>query len=533
MSALKPELVPKDGVRRILDAAGALVSDSDAYWLGLHMESFVNYARIHCELLELPVCAESYISFVRQGNPTDWQVSQIKQALLLFSRGTERWQWLRANERTTQAGMPGVLYSPVRQTSPAPNTPNLEQSTLNQGRNSPSTPKVGLAPLNRLAESAFRKAGAVDGSTLGPNGAEEVKREWVLRYRVKASGVNACIISAEGAVSPAGPPPEMEVWLEAAKRALRLNHYSIRTEQSYIDQLRRFLLFTGPVKAEDLGEAQVQRFLEYLAIQRLVAASTQNQAFSALLFFFKRVLNRPLGDMEDTVRASRGRRLPEVLSRDEMKRFLALTEGTSGLMLRLLYGAGLRLMECIRLRVKEVDFDRGVIMVRDGKGGKNRVVMLPVAVRPGLAQHFERLRVLWAQDQAAQLDGVWLPDALDVKYPRAGREWGWQWVFPAKDVAVDPRSGRTRRHHLSDSTLHKAVKVAARRAEIAKPISAHTLRHSFATHLLEAGTDIRTVQELLGHASLETTQIYTHVMQKPGMGVRSPLDGDGGPVGGG
>jgi integron integrase len=349
--------------------------------------------------------------------------------------------------------------------------------------------------------------------------------EWVLRYRVKASGVNAGVISAVGAVSPEGPPPEMEGWLAETKRALRLNHYSIRTEQSYIDQTRRFLLFIGPVKAEDLGEAQVQRFLEYLAIQRLVSASTQNQAFSALLFFFKRVLKRPLGDMEETVRASRGRRLPEVLSRDEVKRFLALTEGTSGLMLRLLYGAGLRLMECIRLRVKEVDFERGVILVRDGKGGKDRVVMLPGAVRAGLEQHFERLRVLWQQDQESKLDGVWLPDALDVKYPTAGREWRWQWVFPAKGLSVDPRSGRTRRHHLNDNTLHKAVKAAALRAGITKSVSAHTLRHSFATHLLEAGTDIRTVQELLGHASLETTQIYTHVMQRPGLGVQSPLDG--------
>ena len=294
-----------------------------------------------------------------------------------------------------------------------------------------------------------------------------------------------------------------------------------------MEQVRRFLLFTGPVRAEELGAVHVQRFLEHLAIRRQVAASTQNQAFSALLFFFKRVLNRPLGNLEDTLRAKRGRRLPEVLSRDEVQRFLALTEGTPGLMLRLLYGAGLRLMECIRLRVKEIDFERGVILVRDGKGGKDRVVMLPVSIRAALQQHFERLRVLWAQDQAANVAGVWLPDALEIKYPNAGKEWGWQWVFPAKGLSVDPRSGCQRRHHLSDGALHKAVKTAAERAGIAKPMSAHTLRHSFATHLLEAGTDIRSVQELLGHASLETTQIYTHVTQVPGMGVRSPLDGGG------
>jgi integron integrase len=326
-------------------------------------------------------------------------------------------------------------------------------------------------------------------------------------------------------VSPKGPPPELEAWIDGLRRAIRVNHYSIRTEQTYIEQVRRFLLYTGPVAAEELGEKQVHRYLEYLALTRRVAASSQNQAFSALLFFFKRVLVRPLGDMEETARARRGKKLPVVLGKEEVRRFLALTDGTSGLMLRLLYGAGLRLQECIRLRVKEADFERGVIMVLDGKGGKDRTVMLPESVRAGLVVHFERLRVLWEQDRASGVDGVWLPDALDRKYPNAGREWGWQWVFPAKGLSVDPRSARLRRHHVSDSTLHKMVKVAAQRAGITKPVSAHTLRHSFATHLLEAGTDIRTVQELLGHASVETTQIYTHVMQKPGLGVRSPLDG--------
>lgn len=483
------------------------------------MIRFVNYARIHCELLDLPVSVEAYLSFVNQGNPTDWQVDQVKMALLLFSRGTERWQWIRASKKTTAVGMPGIapVLKPDASATSSILGSDIRAHSPNLGRDTsiPLMPgRTKGIPLLPQAVSA-----AQDTEAHVSNG------EWVLRYRVKVSGVNAGVISAVGAVSPEGPPPEMEGWLAETKRALRLNHYSIRTEQSYIDQTRRFLLFIGPVKAEDLGEAQVQRFLEYLAIQRLVSASTQNQAFSALLFFFKRVLKRPLGDMEETVRASRGRRLPEVLSRDEVKRFLVLTEGTSGLMLRLLYGAGLRLMECIRLRVKEVDFERGVILVRDGKGGKDRVVMLPGAVRAGLEQHFERLRVLWEQDQEAKLDGVWLPDALDVKYPNAGREWRWQWVFPAKGLSVDPRSGRTRRHHLNDNTLHKAVKAAALRAGITKSVSAHTLRHSFATHLLEAGTDIRTVQELLGHASLETTQIYTHVMQRPGMGVQSPLDG--------
>jgi len=458
VAPLHGELKPKDAVRRILTAAGAVLSDKDAYWLGYHMERFVNHTRKYGELLELPVAVEVYITFFRQGNPADWQVDQLKQALVLFGRGTERWRWVRETENE----LPG----------------------------------------NPMA---------------GPGG-------WVLRYRVKASGVNASLVSAQGEVSPNGPPPELEAWIDGLRRAIRVNHYSIRTEQTYSEHVRRFLLYTGPVAAEELGEKQVQRYLEYLALTRRVAASTQNQAFSALLFFFKRVLVRPLGELEATARASRGRRLPEVLSTDEVKRFLALTEGTSGLMLRLLYGAGLRLMECIRLRVKEVDFERGIIMVRDGKGGKDRAVMLPESVRAALGQHFERLRALWERDCAAGVDGVWLPDALDQKYPNAGKEWGWQWVFAAKSVSVDPRSGRSRRHHVSDNMLHKAVKLAAERAGIAKSVSAHTLRHSFATHLLEAGTDIRTVQELLGHASVETTQIYTHVMQRPGLGVRSPLD---------
>jgi len=458
METNEKELKPKDAVRRILTAAGVELPDKEAFWLGYHMERFVNHTRKHGELLDLPVAVEAYLVFFMQGSPAGWQVDQLKQALTFFGRGTERWRWVKAKDDELEGG-----------------------------------------PM------------------AGPQG-------WVLRYRVKASGVNAALVSAKGEVSPAGPPVEMEAWLDALRRAVRVNHYALRTEQSYIEQVRRFLMYTGPVGAEELGEAQVQRYLEYLAIGRRVAASTQNQSFSALLFFFKRVLNRPLGDMEATARARRGRRLPEVLGKEEVGRFLALTDGTSGLMLRLLYGSGLRLMECIRLRVKEVDFERGTVFVRDGKGDKDRMVMLPESLRAPLKQHFERLKVLWDQDRAAEVAGVWLPDALDRKYPNAGKEWGWQWVFPAKGISVDPRSGLSRRHHVSDNALHKAVKVAAQRAGIAKPVSAHTLRHSFATHLLEAGADIRTVQELLGHASVETTQIYTHVMQKPGLGVRSPLD---------
>ena len=347
----------------------------------------------------------------------------------------------------------------------------------------------------------------------------------MLRYRVRVSGGVALVAPGEtGAVSAKGAPPEMAEWLAGLQRAVRLNHYSVRTEQSYLEMVRRFLLFTGPVAEGELGGAHVRRFLEYLAVERRVSASTQNQAFSAILYFFKRVLGRELEEMGETARAKRGRRLPEVLSQEEVRRLLANAEGTSGLMLRLLYGSGLRLMECLRLRVKEVDFARGTISVRGGKGDKDRMVMMPESLRGALRDHRDRIEVLWTQDRAAGVDGVWLPGALEVKYPNAGREWAWQWMFPAKGFSVDPRSGRSRRHHLSDTTLHKAVKVAALAAGISKPVSCHTLRHSFATHLLEAGTDIRTVQDLLGHASVETTQIYTHVMSRPGLGVKSPLD---------
>ena len=463
-----PVLKPKESVRRLLTAAGVGVPDKEAYWLGFHMERFVNHTRKHGELLDLPTASENYLIFFKTAVPAPepWQVVQVKQALELFARGTEGWRWLRAKEDQraggTEKGKPW---------------------------------KTG-------------------------NGGSG----WVLRYRIKTSGTNAIIAPGGSAVSPDGPPVELAVWLDRLQRAVRLNHYSIRTEQSYLEIVKRFLLYTGPVAESALEASHVKRFLEHLALERQVAASTQNQAFSAILFFFKRVLNRDMGDLSDTLRAKRGRQLPVVLSREQIGRFLAMTEGTSGLMLRLIYGTGFRLMECIRLRTKEVDFQRGTLLVRAGKGNKDRIVMLPESLREPLKQHFERLKVLWAQDKAAGVSGVWLPGALEVKSPNAGQEFGWQWVFPAKDLSLDPRSGLTRRHHLHDNTLHKAVKVAAERAGIILSVSAHVLRHSFATHLLEAGTDIRTVQELLGHASVETTQIYTHVMQKPGLGVKSPLD---------
>jgi integron integrase len=344
---------------------------------------------------------------------------------------------------------------------------------------------------------------------------------WVLRYRIRVSGITPAVNLESAKIQH----PHREDCLVALRKAIRLSHYSIRTEQAYVDVVRRFLDFCGQLNLENLGAREVRGFLEHMAFKRQVSASTQNQAFSALLFFFKRILERDLDGLGEVARAKRGRRLPEVLSRTEARNLLAGAEGTAGLMLRLLYGCGLRLTECISMRVKDVDFDRGVLMVRAGKGKKDRPVMLPEALRTPMMEHKERVTLLWQRDREADIEGVWMPEALDIKAPAWGKELAWQWFFPSKSLSVDPRSGVKRRHHVSDNALHKAIKVAAERAGITKHVSCHTLRHSFATHLLEAGTDIRSVQDLLGHNSLETTQIYTHVMQKPGMGVRSPLDG--------
>ena len=333
----------------------------------------------------------------------------------------------------------------------------------------------------------------------------------------------ACI-EAQGTRSGTGGRDESD-WEDRMRRLLRVKHYGVRTEETYLGWARRFRdAFAGRAMAQ-LGEMEVRRFLEDLAIVRQVAASTQNQAFSALLFLFEEVLGRSLGEMSETVRAKRGRRLPVVLDKAEVQRLLAVGEGTTGLMMRLLYGTGMRLMECVRLRVKEVDLARRQILVRAGKGNKDRMLMVPESLIPQLKNHLARLEVLFGADRTGQVGGVWLPGALEVKYPTAGQEFAWQWLFPAKGLSVDPRTKMRRRHHVHEATLQHAVKQATALAGIKKPVSCHTLRHSFATHLLEAGVDIRTVQALLGHNSVETTQIYTHVMQNPGgVGVKSPLD---------
>lgn len=302
-----------------------------------------------------------------------------------------------------------------------------------------------------------------------------------------------------------------------------MRHYSIRTETTYIQWIKRFLHFHGLRHPSQLGEKEVAEFLTHLAVRDNVAASTQNQALNALVFLYKYALERPLGEITGAVRAKRPKRLPVVLTQDEVRNFFKHMNGVPWLVACLLYGSGLRIMEGVRLRVKDIEFPRLAVIVRDGKGAKDRVVTLPDEVVEPLQSHLSWTRTRHDKDLAAGLGEVYLPHALARKYPNAAREWAWQYVFPSQSVSVDPRSGVERRHHINESIVQKAVKNAVRAAGINKPATCHTLRHSFATHLLERGMDIRTVQEQLGHKDVRTTQIYTHILERGGLAVKSPL----------
>lgn len=312
--------------------------------------------------------------------------------------------------------------------------------------------------------------------------------------------------------------------LDQVRQEIRTRHYSIRTEEAYLRWIREFILFHDKRHPADMGERQVADFLSHLAVNRKIAAATQNQALSAILFLYKQVLKQPLDWLDDITRAKRPLRVPLVFTRSEIQAILAQLDGQTWLMASLLYGAGLRLMECLRLRVKDIDFGYGQIIVRDGKGAKDRRTLLPEPLKAPLQRHLAKIRELHKQDLQQGFGAVYLPFALERKYPAANREWGWQYIFPAAKRSIDPRSGAVRHHHVDEQVLQKAVKAAIRAAGIAKPGSCHTLRHSFATHLLEDGYDIRTVQELLGHKDISTTMIYTHVLNRGGKGVRSPLE---------
>ena len=308
------------------------------------------------------------------------------------------------------------------------------------------------------------------------------------------------------------------------RQAIRTRHYSYMTEKAYVGWIKRFIFFHNKRHPAEMGEQEIAQFLSSLASESHVSASTQNQALNALLFLYHGVLDKKIGLIQGVVHAKRARRLPVVLTKEEVKRVLGCLSGTPWLMAMLLYGAGLRLMECCRLRVKDIDFSRNQIVVRAGKGDKDRYTMLPAAVKEPLSRHLQGTKRQHEQDLKNGLGHVALPNALERKYPNAGKDWGWQWVFPAPQHYTDRATGEKRRHHLHESVLQREVRRAVIKAGLSKPASCHTFRHSFATHLLEDGYDIRTVQELLGHRDVSTTMIYTHVLNRGGSGVQSPVD---------
>ena len=329
------------------------------------------------------------------------------------------------------------------------------------------------------------------------------------------------MLTAREAPAPAAPKPRL---LDRVREALRTRHYSRRTEEAYIAWIRRYILFHGKRHPVEMGAAEVTRFLSSLAVESHVAASTQNQALSTLLFLYRDVLGVELSWLDDIVRAKRPTRLPVVLTREEVRAVIDRLTGAPRIMACLLYGAGLRVLECCRLRVQDVDFGSNQIVVRGGKGDKDRTTMLPAIFKADLAQHLGRVRKQHERDLAAGAGWVELPTALARKYPHAGRQWVWQWVFPATRIYVDRVTGQRRRHHLHETLLQREVRHVVWQADISKRASPHTLRHSFATHLLEDGYDIRTVQEILGHRDVSTTMIYTHVLNRGPAAIRSPAD---------
>ena len=327
-----------------------------------------------------------------------------------------------------------------------------------------------------------------------------------------------------GRVDTGELPERYQSFLEVVTEALRTEHYSYRTEQSYLEWVRRFLIFAQPKSRIEIRWWQAKEYLEFLTLKRRVASSTLNQAVSALQFLFRVVLQRGAGGLEDVKRPSQSQRVPTVLTREEVGQIFALMEGQGRLMAELMYGSGLRVLECVRLRIKDLDFGNRYIVVRSGKGDKDRRVPLPKKLVPALKLQIESARARWEKDRLLGVEGVFLPNALSEKFVNADKEWAWFWLFPADGLSKDPWTGKERRHHMGENGVQQLVKRCALKAGLTKPVSPHTLRHSFATHLLEGGADIRTVQELLGHSDVSTTMIYTHVLGRPGIVAASPLD---------
>ena len=342
-----------------------------------------------------------------------------------------------------------------------------------------------------------------------------------LRWKPVAHLIHSLPPRKAGRMTHQHQPPRL---LEQVRNAIRVRHYSIRTEEAYVQWIKRYIYFHEKRHPKDLNAKHVAAFLSYLAVKRKVAASTQNQALCALVFLYRHVIQKDLGKFEGIVFAKRRRKLPEVFSRDEVDRVMANLSGIPWLMAALMYGAGLRLMECVRLRVADLDFGNRRLIVRDGKGGKDRVTMLPQQLIKPLKDHLTGVNRRYRQDIEAGRCNVYLPHALARKYPQAHKAWAWQYVFPSSKLSIDPRSGIERRHHVHRYSIQRAIRTAVSRADIHKHASSHTLRHSFATHLIEDGYDIRTIQELLGHKDVRTTQIYTHVLNTGGIGVSSPFD---------
>ena len=467
----KKDPTPAPWVRRLVAERGLVMSEKQLGWWSFHLNKFLKYCRERGDRVEVRILARAFfdsLNHPESGVPR-FRVDQTKQALSAFVTGVENWHW---EEEEGYGWQPRFRIK----TGAVEAVEGAERDAV-----------AGMSGVATSPE--LRGTGKPD--LQGGSGAVEVTRQnWESRLRT----------------------------------ALRVRHYALRTEQTYSQWTRQFLEFHAEVRLESMGAAHVQRFLEHLAVGRNVSASTQNQAFSALLFFFGKVLEREFGQLDGAIRAKRGRKLPVVMSRAEIGRFLAVTEGSVGLMLRVIYGAGLRLSECLRLRVKDVDFDRELIFVRAGKGDKDRSVPIPQVLQGPLGDHLRRIRELFAEDRERDVPGVYLPHALEAKYPNAGKEFAWQWFFPSKSLLNDPRSGLRRRHHVHKNTIMAAVKMAVKQGQIEKNASCHTLRHSYATHLVEDGVDLRSIQELLGHKSVETTMIYTHVASPASRRVHSPLD---------
>lgn len=342
----------------------------------------------------------------------------------------------------------------------------------------------------------------------------------IYRLNREQTAASSAALTASAAASATKPK-----LLDQVRHAIRTRHYSYMTEKAYVGWIKRFIFFHEKRHPAEMSEPEIAQFLSSLATDSKVSASTQNQALHALLFLYQEILQRKIGFVEGVIRAQRPKRLPVVLTREEVRKILGGMSGTPWLMATLLYGAGLRLMECCRLRVKDIDFSQNQIVIRDAKGHKDRHTMLPATVKEILYWHLQGVKKLHDEDLKEGLGRVALPNALDRKYPNGPKEWGWQWVFPATSHYTDRINGEKRRHHLHESVLQRAFKEARLKASVFKPAGCHTLRHSFATHLLEDGYDIRTVQELLGHNDVSTTMIYTHVLNRGGRGVRSPADG--------